>query len=77
MNLRLSAALLLSLISLSCETLHTGTGGLPDLKPRNSPVQVGEVAPDFILDDQNGQKVTLSAARASAPTVLVFYRGNW
>jgi peroxiredoxin len=40
-------------------------------------VQVGETAPDFSLDDQNGQKVMLSIVRAAAPTVLVFYRGNW
>ena len=77
MNLRLSGALLLLLVSLSCETLPTGPGGPPDLKPRNTPVQVGEMTPGFSLDDQNGQKITLSSVRASAPTVLVFYRGNW
>jgi peroxiredoxin len=35
------------------------------------------MAPDFTLEDQNNRKVTLSAARGSRPTVLVFYRGNW
>lgn len=48
-----------------------------ELKPRSSPVQVGELAPDFTLEDHNGQKTTLSAARGSMPTVLVFYRGDW
>lgn len=44
---------------------------------RNTPVAVGETAPDFTLGDQNGNKVTLSAARGKSPVVLVFYRGYW
>ncbi|HUU82424.1 MAG TPA: hypothetical protein VM243_02865 [Phycisphaerae bacterium] len=35
------------------------------------------VAPDFTLPDHTGQPVTLSAARASGPVLLVFYRGHW
>ena len=46
-------------------------------KARNTPVGVGEVAPDFTLEDQNGQKVKLSEARGKSPVVLVFYRGYW
>ena len=48
-----------------------------ELKPRTSAVQVGEMAPNFTLEDQHNQKVNLSSARGSAPTVLVFYRGYW
>lgn len=44
---------------------------------RNAPVAVGETAPDFTLEDQNSNKVTLSAARGQSPVVLVFYRGYW
>lgn len=44
---------------------------------RTGPVAVGEVAPDFTLQDQNGQTVTLSDARGKSPVVLVFYRGYW
>jgi len=44
---------------------------------RTDPVAVGEVAPDFTLEDQSGQKVTLSDARGKSPVVLVFYRGYW
>ena len=47
------------------------------LKPRTSPVQLGDEAPDFTLEDQHNQKVTLAATRGSMPTVLVFYRGYW
>ncbi len=42
---------------------------------RKSPVAVGEEAPDFTLEDQNGQKIKLSDARGKSPVVLVFYRG--
>lgn len=46
-------------------------------KARNAPVGVGEVAPDFTLEDEKGNKVTLSEARGKNPVVLVFYRGYW
>lgn len=49
----------------------------PIYAQRDAPVAVGEVAPDFTLEDQNGQKVTLSDARGKSPVVLVFYRGYW
>jgi cytochrome oxidase Cu insertion factor (SCO1/SenC/PrrC family) len=45
--------------------------------PRTSPVGVGDVAPDFTLQDQNGHPVALSASRGQRPVVLVFYRGYW
>jgi len=76
MRLKSAAAVLLMLNALSCSNLKIGAGDA-DIKLRTTPVQVGETAPDFSLDDQNGQTVTLSAVRANAPTVLVFYRGNW
>ena len=44
---------------------------------RSPPIGVGDVAPDFTLEDQNNNKVTLSDARANVPVVLVFYRGYW
>lgn len=44
---------------------------------RASPVAVGDVAPDFTLEDQVGHKHTLSAERGKRPVILVFYRGYW
>ncbi|GAC1405980.1 MAG: hypothetical protein NVSMB56_20060 [Pyrinomonadaceae bacterium] len=44
---------------------------------REKPVGVGDVAPDFTLEDENGKSVTLSSARGQSPVVLVFYRGYW
>jgi cytochrome oxidase Cu insertion factor (SCO1/SenC/PrrC family) len=77
MKIKLAAALLLFLIALSCSTSNSNSGHNAELQPRNEPVKIGEMAPNFTLEDQNGQKVTLSALRGSAPTVLAFYRGNW
>jgi cytochrome oxidase Cu insertion factor (SCO1/SenC/PrrC family) len=44
--------------------------------PRDTPVGVGEAAPDFRLKDQDENFVTLSEQQGSA-VVLVFYRGHW
>jgi cytochrome oxidase Cu insertion factor (SCO1/SenC/PrrC family) len=44
---------------------------------RGTPIGVGDVAPDFTLEDQDGRKINLSDARGKSPVVLVFYRGYW
>ena len=44
---------------------------------RSKPIGVGDIAPDFTLEDQNHNKVALSDARSHSPVVLVFYRGYW
>lgn len=36
-----------------------------------------KTAPDFSLVDENGSTVSLVAARAEGPVLLVFYRGFW
>ena len=40
-------------------------------------VRVGDRAPNFELPNARGERVRLSAALASGPVVLVFYRGAW
>jgi peroxiredoxin len=44
---------------------------------RSSPIGVGDRAPDFTLEDQSRNKVTLSEALGKSPVILVFYRGYW
>lgn len=44
---------------------------------RTTPIEVGQKAPDFSLQDQDGKTVKLSALRGKSPAVLVFYRGSW
>lgn len=38
---------------------------------------IGDEAPDFTLEDQDGKAVTLSNYRGKKSVVLVFYRGYW
>jgi len=40
-------------------------------------VEVGDLAPDFILKNYDGRAVTLAELIRSGPVVLVFYRGSW
>jgi cytochrome oxidase Cu insertion factor (SCO1/SenC/PrrC family) len=40
-------------------------------------IKVGDAAPDFVLEDQDGKPVQLSAYRGKKSVVLVFYRGYW
>jgi len=40
-------------------------------------VNVGQPAPDFTLENYDGNKITLSEFRGQKNVVLVFYRGHW
>lgn len=40
-------------------------------------VKVGETAPDFELQDAEGNEITLAGKLAKGPLVLTFYRGHW
>ncbi len=40
-------------------------------------IKPGAKAPDFVLNDQGGQAVALSALLASGPVVLSVFRGFW
>jgi len=77
MKLKVAVALIFLVANFSCASLTSFRSDREELKPRSSPVQAGELAPDFTLEDQHNQKVTLSSTRGKMPTVLVFYRGYW
>ncbi len=49
----------------------------PTAAVRSTQIGVGDMAPDFTLEDQNKNRVTLSEVRGKSPVVLVFYRGYW
>ena len=40
-------------------------------------IKPGTPAPDFTLNDQNGNPVTLSALTAAGPVVVSVFRGFW
>lgn len=79
MFLRSFAGLILLVISLTHTSFWPGLSPrlTPDQLKRTEPVRVGEEAPDFTLEDLQGNPVTLSAARGKVATVVVFYRGYW
>ena len=74
MRLKIVGALAILIVGLSCGDIQQSPSD--ELVPRTSPVQTGEMAPDFTLEDQHHQKVRLSSALGT-PTVLVFDRGHW
>jgi len=41
------------------------------------PIGVGDTAPDFTLNDQRGEPVSLRETLRRGPVVLIFYRGGW
>ena len=40
-------------------------------------IKVGDAAPDFTLEAENGTPITLSQFRGKQSVILVFYRGHW
>lgn len=40
-------------------------------------VKAGDAAPDFMLENMDGKRISLSDFRAEKNVVLVFYRGHW
>lgn len=83
MNRRLSALLLCSAAILALTltaSAQTKLGPKDDAKLTASDltrIKVGEAAPDFTLEDQDGKPVSLSDYQNKKTVVLVFYRGYW
>ena len=72
--MKMSAAFMLMVLF---SLVVTGNSQSPTDSMRESPIGIGDIAPDFTLQDQNNNRVTLSDARGKRPVVLVFYRGYW
>jgi cytochrome oxidase Cu insertion factor (SCO1/SenC/PrrC family) len=72
--LRLVPALVFA-AGLAASTLAAAQSAAP--AKRAAPVAVGDMAPDFTLEDQDGRTHTLSAERGKRAVVLIFYRGYW
>jgi len=64
---------------LSKEALTAFEKSIQDLRASDSGrgLIVGAKAPDFTLENAEGQKITLSEETAKGPVVLIFYRGIW
>jgi len=76
MKLQLLPALLFMILSVSCSSAQS----VPFAKNpvvRTTPVQVGERAPEFTLEDQQRKQTALASEVGKRATILVFYRGSW
>ncbi len=57
--------------------MHNATERLRASGMLDRVIKPGARAPDFVLNDQNGQAVALSTLLASGPVVLSVFRGFW
>jgi len=59
------------------DVMHRATEDLRRSGILKRTVKVGERAPEFSLQDTDGNTVTLKELLARGPVVLSFYRGRW
>jgi hypothetical protein len=57
--------------------MHKATEQLRQSGILDRVIRPGVKAPDFTLNDQNGDAVTLSALTARGPVVMSVFRGFW
>jgi cytochrome oxidase Cu insertion factor (SCO1/SenC/PrrC family) len=75
-RLAVSIAFLVLSIAVAQAQLGPKDGG--NLKPTDlEKVSVGETAPDFTLENLDGNRISLSDFRGKKNVILVFYRGHW
>jgi len=75
-RLAVSIAFLVLSVAVAQAQLGPKDGG--NLKPTDlERVNVGETAPDFTLENFDGNRISLSDFRGKENVILVFYRGHW
>jgi cytochrome oxidase Cu insertion factor (SCO1/SenC/PrrC family) len=75
---RLLPILLFVSFSISVAHAQLGPKDGANLKPTDiERVKVGDTAPDFTLENIDGNRITLSEFRGKKNVVLLFYRGHW
>ena len=59
------------------ETMHRATRDLTELLEREPGLGVGDAAPPFRLQDQEGNVVDSAQLLARGPLVVTLFRGHW
>ena len=59
------------------EIMHRATEDLEKSGILDGTVKVGDLAPDFSLENADGQEFSLKDLLSHGPVVLSFYRGKW
>ena len=75
---RLATSTAFLVLSISVAHAQSGPKDGLNSKPTDlAGVNVGATAPDFMLEDIDGTKISLSDFRGTKNVILVFYRGQW
>ena len=75
-QIRLAIAFIVLSISVAHAQLGPKDGS--NLKPTDlERIKLGETAPDFTLENLDGNRISLSDFRGQKDVILVFYRGQW
>ena len=76
--IRSATSIIFLAFSISFAHAQLGPKDGENLKPADlERVKVGDVAPDFALENMDGKRISLSEFRGKKNVVLVFYRGHW
>ena len=59
------------------EIIHRATHDLEKSGILDGTVTIGDEAPDFVLQNADGQEFRLKELLSQGPVVLNFYRGKW
>jgi peroxiredoxin len=59
------------------DTMQRATQSLIDSRQANDALEAGDIAPEFTLQDANGETVGSRALLGRGPLVATFYRGVW
>lgn len=76
--LRLSGFLFCLFLVFSTAHAQLGPKDGANLAPTDHDrIKIGQPAPDFTLENMDGNRLTLSDFRGKKNVILVFYRGQW
>lgn len=59
------------------ETMSNATQSLIDSRQADNAVEAGETAPEFVLEDADGNTVSSRSLLTRGPLIATFYRGVW
>jgi hypothetical protein len=57
--------------------MNDATAALSQSGIEQNCLQTGDKAPDFKLEDSNGNPISLQEMRRQGPVILKFFRGHW
>jgi hypothetical protein len=73
-----AAACCLFCLAISVANAQLGPKDGTNLSPTDlERVKIGDTAPNFTLENMDGERITLSESYRNRNVVLVFYRGQW